>query len=119
MAIEDSPTGVASARAAGCVVVAIPHHVPVDPAPGLHVAGSLAELSVADSLAGLAPVTAPAGRLRDVLASSCGCSACPAPSDTLRLAALAGEVRELVVFLVDGLGYHLLPAAATRRPGSR
>jgi beta-phosphoglucomutase-like phosphatase (HAD superfamily) len=52
VAIEDSPTGVASARAAGCVVVAIPHHVPVDPAPGLHLAGSLAELSV-DSLAGL------------------------------------------------------------------
>ena len=52
VAIEDSPTGVASARAAGCVVVAIPHHVPVDPAPGLHVAGSLAELK-ADSLARL------------------------------------------------------------------
>ena len=47
VAIEDSNTGVASAEAAGCVVVAVPHHVPIPPGPGrVHVA-SLAELSVA------------------------------------------------------------------------
>src|SRR5581483_8603115 len=32
VAIEDSPTGTASAEAAGCVVVAIPHSVPIEPA---------------------------------------------------------------------------------------
>jgi HAD superfamily hydrolase (TIGR01509 family) len=29
VAIEDSPTGLASARAAGCVLLAIPNHVPL------------------------------------------------------------------------------------------
>jgi len=32
LAIEDSPTGVRSAVAAGCVVVAVPHIAPIDPA---------------------------------------------------------------------------------------
>jgi HAD superfamily hydrolase (TIGR01509 family) len=54
VAIEDSPTGVASARAAGCVVLAVPHHVPIEPAPGLTFAESLAGLGVAD-LAALVP----------------------------------------------------------------
>ena len=48
VAIEDSPTGVASARAAGCVVLAVPHHVPIPPAPGLTLVDSLAGLGVAD-----------------------------------------------------------------------
>jgi HAD superfamily hydrolase (TIGR01509 family) len=30
VAIEDSPTGIASAEAAGCVVIAIPHSVPIE-----------------------------------------------------------------------------------------
>jgi beta-phosphoglucomutase-like phosphatase (HAD superfamily) len=30
LAIEDSPTGVASALAAGCTVLAVPNHVPLD-----------------------------------------------------------------------------------------
>jgi HAD superfamily hydrolase (TIGR01509 family) len=54
VAIEDSPTGVASARAAGCVVLAVPHHVPIPPAPGLTLVDSLAGLGVAD-LAALVP----------------------------------------------------------------
>ncbi len=33
MAIEDSPPGVESAGAAGCVVLAVPNIVPIDPAP--------------------------------------------------------------------------------------
>lgn len=33
VAIEDSPTGIASAEAAGCVVVAVQHLVPIPPAP--------------------------------------------------------------------------------------
>ena len=47
VAIEDSPTGVASAEAAGCVVVAVPHHVPIEPAPTRTVLNSLSELTVA------------------------------------------------------------------------
>jgi HAD superfamily hydrolase (TIGR01509 family) len=46
VAVEDSPTGVASAEAAGCVVVAIPHSVPIDPAPSRVMVGSLVDLDV-------------------------------------------------------------------------
>jgi HAD superfamily hydrolase (TIGR01509 family) len=46
VAIEDSPTGIASAEAAGCVVVAIPHAVPIPVAAGRTIVGSLVELSV-------------------------------------------------------------------------
>jgi HAD superfamily hydrolase (TIGR01509 family) len=48
VAIEDSPTGVASAEAAGCAVVAVPHHVPLDPAPTRTIVASLAEVRLAD-----------------------------------------------------------------------
>ena len=46
VAIEDSPTGLASAEAAGCVVVAVPHHVPVLPAPRRIFVDSLTDLDV-------------------------------------------------------------------------
>jgi len=45
VAIEDSPTGIASAEAAGCTVVAVPHNVPIEPAPGRHLIGSLQDLT--------------------------------------------------------------------------
>jgi HAD superfamily hydrolase (TIGR01509 family) len=48
LAIEDSPTGVKSAAAAGCVVVAIPHLAPLPP--------DLSDLYVVDSLEGTDPV---------------------------------------------------------------
>ncbi|MDR6210290.1 HAD superfamily hydrolase (TIGR01509 family) [Nocardioides zeae] len=41
VAIEDSSTGVASAVAAGCRTLAVPHHVPVPPGPGHVQAASL------------------------------------------------------------------------------
>ena len=41
--LEDSPTGIAAARAAGCPVIAVPS-VPVPPGPGLVTAGSLEEV---------------------------------------------------------------------------
>jgi HAD superfamily hydrolase (TIGR01509 family) len=44
--VEDTPTGVASAEAAGCHVVAVPSVVPIEPAPGRTVVRSLEELSV-------------------------------------------------------------------------
>ncbi len=45
--LEDSPVGVASGLAAGAVVVAVPHLVPVEPAPRLHVVESLADVTLA------------------------------------------------------------------------
>jgi HAD superfamily hydrolase (TIGR01509 family) len=41
VAIEDSPTGVRSARDAGCVVLAVPNHVPIPTALAPHQAASL------------------------------------------------------------------------------
>jgi HAD superfamily hydrolase (TIGR01509 family) len=45
VAIEDSPTGIASAEGAGCVVVAVPNVVPLEPAPGRFVIRSLADVT--------------------------------------------------------------------------
>jgi beta-phosphoglucomutase-like phosphatase (HAD superfamily) len=39
--IEDTPTGVRAAEAAGCRVVAVPSIAPIGPAPGRTVVGSL------------------------------------------------------------------------------
>jgi beta-phosphoglucomutase-like phosphatase (HAD superfamily) len=47
LAIEDSPTGVASALAAGCATLGVPHVVPVPPAPGLTLLESLAGVDLA------------------------------------------------------------------------
>ena len=47
VAIEDSPTGIASAEAAGAIVVAVPHNVAIDTAPGRVIVESLAALDVA------------------------------------------------------------------------
>jgi beta-phosphoglucomutase-like phosphatase (HAD superfamily) len=41
--LEDSPTGIAAARAAGCPVIAVPS-VPVPPGPGLITVKSLDEV---------------------------------------------------------------------------
>jgi HAD superfamily hydrolase (TIGR01509 family) len=48
VAIEDSPTGVASALAAGCATLGVPHVVPITAAPGLTLVDSLVGVSVAD-----------------------------------------------------------------------
>jgi HAD superfamily hydrolase (TIGR01509 family) len=47
VAIEDSPTGVASAEAAGVIVVAVPHNVAIEAAPGRVLTDSLARIDVA------------------------------------------------------------------------
>ncbi|WP_067831458.1 HAD family hydrolase [Actinomadura kijaniata] len=44
--LEDSPNGVAAAQAAGAHVVAVPHVLPVEPAPGRTVVASLTEVDV-------------------------------------------------------------------------
>ncbi|HEY1918122.1 MAG TPA: HAD family phosphatase [Streptosporangiaceae bacterium] len=44
--LEDSPNGVASAEAAGCLIVAVPSLIQIPAAPGRVVVGSLAELSL-------------------------------------------------------------------------
>jgi HAD superfamily hydrolase (TIGR01509 family) len=54
IAIEDSPTGLSSAESAGCIVVAVPHTVPVTAGPDTTVVGSLDALDLA-TLRGLAP----------------------------------------------------------------
>ena len=48
VAIEDSPTGVASALAAGCATIGVPHQVALSPAAGLTVLDSLRSLSLDD-----------------------------------------------------------------------
>src|SRR5262249_43535146 len=50
--LEDSPTGIAAARAAGCPVIAVPS-VPVPPGPGLVTVASLEEVGI-DLLKGVA-----------------------------------------------------------------
>ena len=47
VAIEDSPTGVRSAEAAGCLVLGVPHRVPIEPGPGRVLIDSLRDLDVA------------------------------------------------------------------------
>lgn len=54
VAIEDSPLGIAAAEAAGCVVLAIPSEVEIEPAPTRVIRTSLVGLSVRD-LAALVP----------------------------------------------------------------
>ncbi len=48
VAIEDSRTGVASALAAGCATLGVPHVVTLDPAPNLTIAPTLTGLTIAD-----------------------------------------------------------------------
>lgn len=48
VAIEDSPTGVASAVAAGATVLAVPHHVRLSPGPRVTLRESLAGVGLAD-----------------------------------------------------------------------
>jgi HAD superfamily hydrolase (TIGR01509 family) len=59
--LEDSPTGVASAEAAGCTVVVVPNVVDVPNAPGRHRVSSLTELDVAEvrRIAGLGRAVGP------------------------------------------------------------
>lgn len=46
VALEDSQNGVKSARAAGCVTVAVPGHAPIADVAGVHVVTSLADLDL-------------------------------------------------------------------------
>jgi HAD superfamily hydrolase (TIGR01509 family) len=48
VAVEDSPLGIAAAEAAGCVVLAVPSEVQLEPAPTRVIRPSLAGVSVAD-----------------------------------------------------------------------
>lgn len=50
LAIEDSPTGVTSAEAAGCTVLCAPLHVPVSPGPRRFFTESLVDLSASSLL---------------------------------------------------------------------
>jgi HAD superfamily hydrolase (TIGR01509 family) len=63
LAIEDSPTGVASADAAGCVVLGVQNQVPLAAVPGRTVLDDLAAVTVAD-LVSLMAQRAAAGPIR-------------------------------------------------------
>ena len=58
VALEDSQNGVKSARAAGCVTVAVPGHAPIADVAGVHVVTSLADLDIGQ-LRGLVSAAAP------------------------------------------------------------
>lgn len=58
IAVEDSPTGMASALAAGAVVVGVPGHLALTPTAGVHLVDSLATVTV-PYLAGLLNSTPP------------------------------------------------------------
>lgn len=60
IAIEDSPTGVASARAAGVPTIAVPNLIDIPPTEGVVVVDTLARLTAAD-LVELAPEAASFG----------------------------------------------------------
>ncbi|WP_375499374.1 HAD family hydrolase [uncultured Jatrophihabitans sp.] len=51
VAVEDSPTGIASAEAAGCAVIAVPSETAVHPAAGIWVRDTLVGLTVAELVA--------------------------------------------------------------------
>jgi HAD superfamily hydrolase (TIGR01509 family) len=66
VAVEDSVTGLRSAEAAGVPTVAVPHLVPIPPAPGRLLVRSLADLDLAGLaavVAGRAPVAADVSEL--------------------------------------------------------
>lgn len=60
LAVEDSPTGVAAAEAAGCAVLVVPNAVPVPDGPRRHHVESLTGLGLADLHQICAQLTAPA-----------------------------------------------------------
>ena len=48
VAIEDSPSGIGAAEAAGCIVIAVPNQVPIAPAPSRTILPTLAGVALAD-----------------------------------------------------------------------
>jgi hypothetical protein len=54
--------------------------------------------------------------LGEVLPSACAALGVPGTTDTLGLTERVAGARRIVVLLVDGMGYHLLPAAAATAP---
>src|SRR5699024_4993001 len=54
--------------------------------------------------------------LAQVLPSACAVLGVPGTADTLGLVDRLAGVRRISVLLVDGMGYHLLPAAAGASP---
>ena len=58
LAIEDSPSGIASAETAGCLVAAVPNQVPVGPAPTRAVLDTLDGLSLLDLVTATAGIPA-------------------------------------------------------------
>ena len=64
VAVEDSPTGVTAALAAGCAVLVVPCEIAVPPEPGCVLRDSLTDLTLADLERVLHTANAEPGRLR-------------------------------------------------------
>ena len=90
VAIEDSPTGAESAGAAGCVVLAVRNHVPIEEAPGRVIAPSLVGVSVDDL--GLLVTTTPRPAPLDAPPTEAAPTKGPNRRRTLTVVAVAGLV---------------------------
>ncbi len=108
VAIEDSPTGVASAMSAGCRTIAVPNIVPIERRPGLTVRRSLADIHLAD-LDGL--FTTPRSRHPEPRTAdrTRRAGAGTALDGTVRIAGRTISRRQL---LVGGVGVAAVAAAA-------
>ena len=91
VAIEDSPTGITAAASAGCVVLAVPNIVPIDPAPRRVVVSTLKDVSTDDLGQYLATApAAPAAPERAVPPGAIGGAGAAGGADGRRRAALIG-----------------------------
>lgn len=98
LAIEDSPTGAASATAAGCVVVGVPNVVEVPAAPGRILLDSLTELD----LDGVRRLFAPRRRRRITMAVTGAAALVAAGAVAWNLASDGPPVRPVLPIPLDG-----------------
>jgi HAD superfamily hydrolase (TIGR01509 family) len=98
LAIEDSPTGAASATAAGCVVVGVPNVVQVPPAPGRILLSSLTELD----LDGVRRLFTPRRRRRLTLAVTAAAALLAAGAGAWTIARDDSPPRPVVPLPLDG-----------------
>lgn len=83
---------------------------------GMTLAADVADSGLRSAAVALRVGMTPAPSLCDVLPGAAALLGVPDAPDRLDLAAAVGDVRRLAVVLVDGMGYHLLPALAPHAP---
>ncbi len=97
-------------------MLAVPSELDIDPAPARTVWPSLAGRTVADLAGAGRPVTEQPASICDVLPAAAAVLGVPGAADRLGLLDGIGPVRQVVVVLVDGMGFQLLPALAPQAP---